>query len=167
MTTYTKTCTRCQQQKEENEFSPLKHARDGRQSQCILCMTTQAHVYRKTRATGVNASASKYYYNNRDKALNCVRKWRARNRDKVQVTGTIASNKRRAAKLQAMPLWLNNEQLEEIRTIYAYAKVNQLDVDHIVPLQGKTVCGLHVPWNLEAIPKPINMSKGNRFNDWK
>ena len=38
-------------------------------------------------------------------------------------------------------------------------------VDHIIPLQGKLVSGLHTVENLQVIPAKINMRKGNRYND--
>lgn len=44
---------------------------------------------------------------------------------------------------------------------FAYGKDGEFyEVDHIVPLHGENVSGLHVPWNLKVIPKTINRAKG-------
>ncbi len=79
--------------------------------------------------------------------------------------------KRRAAKLQRTPKWLTPAQHEEIKEFYLLAKELQwlsaqsdkLSVDHIVPLQGKNVSGLHVPWNLQILPKSLNSQKYNNL----
>ena len=60
---------------------------------------------------------------------------------------------------------------EEMAAIYAKAKAlsiehnEQYQVDHIVPLNGENICGLHVPWNLQLLPASINQTKGNRTDE--
>lgn len=80
---------------------------------------------------------------------------------------------KRAASRLATPTWLSAEQLEAIYEVYARARKlreetgDPYEVDHIVPLKGKRVCGLHVPWNLQVLPRLTNRSKFNRLeNDW-
>ena len=75
----------------------------------------------------------------------------------------------RTSKAARKPEWLNDGQLFEMECVYKYCSALRtigLDyhVDHIAPLRGDTVSGLHVPWNLQVIPGSDNMSKGNRFN---
>ena len=68
------------------------------------------------------------------------------------------SSKRRAAIKHAMPTWID---LSAIKAIYTNCPVGFV-VDHIVPLQGKNVCGLHVPWNLQYLTIQDNRVKYNK-----
>lgn len=72
---------------------------------------------------------------------------------------------------QATPKWLTAEQKMEIRLKYRLAiELSRRTgvrhaVDHEVPLQGETVCGLHVPWNLTVITQEENLKKHNKLVD--
>jgi hypothetical protein len=89
------------------------------------------------------------------------KKYMLNNRDKYNAY----LSKYRASKLLACPKWLTKEQLLEIQNIYFEAKIKGLEVDHIVPLQGNNVCGLHVPWNLQLLSRAENASKSNKYID--
>jgi len=79
------------------------------------------------------------------------------------------TRKRQAAKLQRTPKWLTDIDFERIENEYKLAALltkvtgSPWEVDHIIPLQGKTVFGFHVPSNLRAIPAKQNRSKANRL----
>lgn len=74
--------------------------------------------------------------------------------------------KRRAAKLQATPMWADPVK---IREWYFAATVAERDtgfawhVDHIVPLNNPLVCGLHCEANLQLLPGAMNVEKSNRY----
>lgn len=80
----------------------------------------------------------------------------------------MKTRKRKVAKLQRTPFWLNAGQDFEMECIYKYcASLRSIgldyEVDHIIPLQGNDVSGLHVPWNLQVITGAENSAKGNRL----
>lgn len=74
--------------------------------------------------------------------------------------------KRRKAVERATPVWADHKAIEafyiEAQRLTAETGVRH-SVDHIFPLLGSNVCGLHVPANLRVIPFVENVRKGNRF----
>lgn len=109
----------------------------------------KAEYYKNTKAARL-AYGKKHYQNNKAMYIaNCT--------------------SRRAAKQNATPEWLTSACYQQIFNFYMEAQRLttltgiQFHVDHIVPLQGETVCGLHVPWNLQVIPQYENQSKKNKL----
>lgn len=74
-----------------------------------------------------------------------------------------------ANRLKATPAWANEFFIEEAYDLAARRSAlktgghSKWHVDHIVPLQSKLVCGLHVHNNLQVIPAYANQSKSNRY----
>lgn len=85
--------------------------------------------------------------------------------------GLVASYKalRRARQKQATPPWLTPEHHKKIRSLYRRAAYltkttgTPYHVDHIIPLAGREVSGLHTPDNLQVIPKTDNLKKSNKL----
>lgn len=68
---------------------------------------------------------------------------------------------RRKRVQQATTKWTN---LKELRQFYMNCPEGY-HVDHIIPLKGKNVCGLHVINNLQYLPAEINLQKRNHFQE--
>ena len=71
--------------------------------------------------------------------------------------------KYKAAKLQRIPVWMTKDELNMMRLFYVKCPQG-FDVDHIVPLQGRNVSGLHVLLNLQYLTKEENGRKANKFS---
>ena len=93
------------------------------------------------------------------------KKYRTQNPEKV----AFHAAKSRRGKKDATPHWLTCEHLLQMQNFYEHARDcaivsgEKYHVDHIVPIKGKNVCGLHVPWNLQVLPWDVNVSKGNKM----
>jgi len=112
---------------------------------------------------------------NKDKLLAYEADYRKNNVDKIKESrkenrGNINyhNSMRQLLKRKASPKWLSKMQKNEIKEIYIKSSNMSTDlvkyhVDHIIPLKGKNVCGLHVPWNLQILESKENIRKGNKL----
>lgn len=134
-----KTCKVCQKECERWEFITDSRHSDGKGNKCRRCrgllIFDEKEVYIKKRK-------------------------RARGK----------KEKRRVAERLATPVWLSPEQKYEIESIYEHMRDcrrvtgEPYEVNHVVPIRGENVCGLHVPWNLEVLPRYVNYYLGNTFD---
>jgi hypothetical protein len=111
-----------------------------------------------------------YYESNKEHCLSKSKEWARQNRDKTRIfvenwrqrnKGRKAATeaKRRAAKLKATPLWADYSVITQF---YEECPEGH-QVDHVIPLQGKLVTGLHVIQNLQYLKASENASKSNSF----
>jgi hypothetical protein len=122
------------------------------------------------------------YQKNPEQAKQKAANYRKRNPEKVRQSYLASIKKRKpqkaaaereriATKLKATPSWLTKDHRNKMVSVYVYAKYISersgfdCHVDHIVPLKGKTVCGLHVPWNLRVVSRSFNSQKKNNLDD--
>jgi hypothetical protein len=182
--TKSKVCTYCKEELPLSYFTPHKRYKLGVLSRCKKCVSET----RKSRSgCGKTLTYQKeYYYKNKDKILSNpsnkqrVKEWVSANRERHNETNRIwlKNNKgygrfkaanRRAAKAQATPNWLSEDDKRALRQIYETCQTMEAKfglkyhVDHIVPLKGDNICGLHVPWNLQILEASLNISKSNKF----
>ena len=164
-----KICSKCNL----NEKKPM-------QSYCKGCISVYAkeryankkkqilekqHKYIDNNREKINSRNNQYKANNLDKCNNLTKAWKQNNKSNV-----IASNgKRRATLLSAVPKWITVDELWMIEQAYELAQLRtkvfgfKWHVDHVIPLLGKNVCGLHTPYNLQVIPAKENLKKRNFF----
>jgi 5-methylcytosine-specific restriction endonuclease McrA len=125
--------------------------------------------YRIANPEGKKASNAGWQLRHKEVSQAMIRAWWVAHLGKR----TSYKAKRRAAQFQATPPWLTTQHLADIEKFYVEAaRLQAVDgikrhVDHIYPLQGKTVCGLHVPWNLQILTATANSKKHNKMPNAK
>lgn len=111
--------------------------------------------WNKNNKDRVLASKRKYAKNNQELCKQSSKRWKQQNKGIVN----YHTNKRRARTKLQTPKWANQELIKEI-----YKNCPEgYDVDHIIPLQGENVCGLHVEYNLQHLSRKENQQKSNKL----
>jgi len=128
-----------------------------------------------------HARSRRWQRENPDQVKKTSKLWAAANPEKVKATHkrhikkhpeaytarSVASVARRAKRV---PSWLSADDKWMLRQAYALAKLRTKifgfvwEVDHVLPLRGTTVSGLHVPTNVQVIPKALNRAKSNVYH---
>lgn len=184
MNTSEKTCFKCLATKPLSEFYKHKMMADGHLNKCKACTKADVNKHREDnlerfreydRSRGmlphrVAARAEYQKTESGKKSLSKSRaKYQADNKEKRKTIKLVCQRAREASKISRTPAWLSAAEKALIRARYSEARWMTTrtgvkhHVDHIVPLLGKTVCGLHVPWNLRVIPARENNKKSNHF----
>jgi len=176
-----RTCKQCSVEKPLSEFH--SHITAGKKywvHTCKECVKPAARARKKAwydkDPERARRDSTRWYSDNKECALQAVadyrkkraewwkeyhKKWRGENPGKILAW----VRKYQAAKLQAIPVWAD---FDAILGIYERAQSMKdsgipCEVDHIVPLRSKLVCGLHVASNLQIIDPMTNKKKGNRW----
>ena len=174
-----KHCKKCKLPKSLDCFSNHKGTKDKHSNVCKDCdnarnrqwyLDNKEHKlkscreYKNRNKEKISLAGKEYYQKTKEEYLQRQKRYRDADKSK----GAAKRAKYRASLLNRTPNWLTDNDLSLIDSKYAIAKWLSVvvgikyEVDHILPLQGKLVSGLHTPDNLSIIKSSINRSKGNR-----
>jgi hypothetical protein len=160
-----KQCTKCKETKPLTEFRKHKSTKDKLTTYCKPCLTAQVKGWVSDNKNYLRDWNAEYRLKAKETLRENAKRWRQNNKGKKNADTAL----RFASKMQRTPKWLTKEQKQQIKDFYVMAADLEKIfpwmqcVDHIVPLRGKEVCGLHVPWNLQILSAKENMEKGNRY----
>ena len=140
-------------------------ARRAKTGECLECRSLALIKWRKKNPQKVKQHNDTQYLKYEAEK----HKWYARNKKYVQNNKGLINARTIAyqlAKANRIPKWANVEKIKELykqATIKSKETGIQWHVDHVVPLRGKLVSGLHVIENLQVIPGIENIKKTNRY----
>tara|TARA_R110000782_G_C14792607_1_gene411087 strand:- start:1296 stop:1790 length:495 start_codon:yes stop_codon:yes gene_type:complete len=162
-----KQCTKCLEVKDVGEYRRHAETKDKLTTYCKGCLYVLSRKSAVKNREKINKEAVAYRAEKRIQIRKNAKKWRETHKGKKNAD----TAKRFAAKMQRIPKWLTKDEKDRMSCYYQLSAMLTREsgydwhVDHIVPMRGESVSGLHVPWNLRVIPAQDNMNKGNRYGN--
>lgn len=143
-------------------------------SWCEKCEKDRKTKWRLNNKDKWNKKSKEWSEKNKGKSKEIKKKWRDANKDKMKLAKRkwgignkeklkAYVNMRKKRVKQATPKWLSEFHKLWLFEIYHLAQITHMQVDHIVPINNKDVCGLHVPWNLQLLTAKENYAKSNKL----
>jgi hypothetical protein len=162
-----KTCAKCGVDKHISGFYKNPEMADGHYNDCKECRKKRTRLHRVENPETVKKRS-------RDRYAKDPEKFRLQKRVSAKKTiGKILSRNKayELSKKNSFPSWAKNCFGARIRIDNIYCRARELTessgvkhhVDHVIPLSGKTVCGLHVPSNLQVLTSAENIRKRNKW----
>lgn len=138
-------------------------------------LLSKQKAYAEKNKDKIKERYKQYYQENKEAFKERASRWakdnperrkeiRSKHQTKIRAQRAARQKLRECRKRQCLD-WLTETQILEMQLFYEIAAWydEPMHVDHIVPLFGKNVCGLHVPWNLQLLPARENCSKSNKL----
>lgn len=178
-----KHCKKCNITKSYSEFGKKKETKDGYRYCCRQCASLMSREkisndpearakrnlnqkkFREKERTPEEAEAfrlknvdqcKRQYYKDVERSRAYAKTWREKNPEHKRYMNSL---RKKHIKIQT-PKWAD---LKKIKEIYLTCP-SGMHVDHVIPLRGKLVCGLHVENNLRHMNGDENVQKNNKFN---
>lgn len=150
----------------ENKERVLAQCKEYREREDVKSQSSQrAKLYYEARSADIQAKRKTAFLRDEDRQKRRAEYYKQHYEQNAHYY-TEKTARRKRLQQAATPLWAD---LNAIRKIYlmaaklSKAKGIQHHVDHIIPINGRNVCGLHVEANLQVLPAKVNLSKSNKF----
>ena len=183
-----KLCTKCKSEKPLDQFCKQSKTTDGLSYHCKSCRTLSYNSWKSKNLELYKKYQDLYRKENSQKSKEYKQIWYSKNRERLRIKGDLWKQanpdydkirylenreyyiskalKRHKGILQTFPAWANKDKIKHI-----YLRCESISketgimhhVDHIIPLNGKRVSGLHVETNLRIIPAKENLQKQSKF----
>lgn len=159
-----KVCTQCLQSKNLDQFAKRNRSKDGLQYKCKECTQLFNKAHYQANREEICKAVTIYWHQNKEWLAPKLRQTHKVYRENNKGRYAYHCRMRQARLLQATPIWLTSEHKQQMIALYEEGKAKGMHVDHIIPLKGKNVCGLHVPWNLQLLNPSENFRKNNKLS---